>query len=141
VRAFTHPLGESGITFFAPPKLSQRLRGKFPKSLHGTPFLSPTSNTSLRRSLDQWFEAQSVHPIIVSEFEDTALLKVFGESGMGVFAAPTAIEKEVERQYNVRRIGRTDQVREAFYAISAERRLKHPAVVAISNAARDRLFK
>lgn len=141
VRAFTHRLGESGISFLAPPKLANKSGTRFPKSLNGIPFLAPTDNTSLRRSLDQWFESQQVHPLIVGEFEDTALLKVFAETGMGVFAVPTAIEKEVERQYNVRRIGRTDQVKEAFYAISAERRLKHPAVLAISEAARGTLFK
>ncbi len=141
VRAFTHRLGESGISFLAPPKLANKSGTRFPKSLNGIPFLAPTDNTSLRRSLDQWFESQQVHPLIVGEFEDTALLKVFAETGRGVFAVPTAIEKEVERQYNVRRIGRTDQVKEAFYAISAERRLKHPAVLAISEAARGTLFK
>jgi LysR family transcriptional activator of nhaA len=142
VRAFSHLLGESGVTFFANRGLAARLGGRrFPKSLDGVPFLAPADNTSLRRSLEQWFEGLSVHPVIIGEFEDTALINVFGQSGDGVFVAPSAIERQVERQFNVRRIGRVAQVRESFYAISAERRLKHPAVVAISQSARHELFK
>jgi LysR family transcriptional activator of nhaA len=101
----------------------------------------PTDNTVLRRSLEQWFETQTIRPTLKGEFEDSALLKVFGQTGMGLFAAPSAIEEEVRRQYNVQVVGRTDAVRERFYAISIERKLKHPAVVAISEAARQELFK
>lgn len=136
VRAFSHLLGECGITIFGVPKLATALKRKFPASLGGAPMLLPTLGTVLRRSLDQWFDAHDLHPHVVSEFEDSALLKAFGESGLGVFPAPSAIESQVCRQYGVRVVGRLDAVRERFYAISVERRIKHPAVVAISDAAR-----
>jgi len=140
VRAFSHLLGECGTTIFGATALAARSRRGFPRSLDGAPFLMPTDNTVLRRSLDQWFSQHDLRPQIVSEFEDSALLKAFGERGVGLFAAPSAIEAEVRRQYGVQVIGRIDQVRERFYAISVERRLKHPAVVAISEAAREQLF-
>ena len=116
------------------------LRRGFPRSLDGAPFLLPTENTVLRRSLDQWFAQQGLRPAVAGEFEDSALLKSFGERGIGLFGGPTAIEAEIRRQYSVIPLGRIEQVRERFYAISAERRLKHPAVVAISAAAREKLF-
>ena len=94
----------------------------------------------MRRDLEQWFVKTAVRPRIVSEFEDSALLKVFGEAGAGIFVGPSAIETEIARQYNVKRLGRTTAVKERFYAISVERKLKHPAVVKISDAARDGLF-
>jgi LysR family transcriptional activator of nhaA len=140
VRAFSHLLGECGTTIFGARPLVARYRRGFPRSLDGAPFLLPTENTVLRRSLDQWFAQQDLHPAVVSEFEDSALLKAFGERGMGLFAAPTAIEAEIRRQYGVQAIGRTEVVRERFYAISVERRLKHPAVLAISEAAKVKLF-
>lgn len=102
--------------------------------------LLPTDNTALRRSLDEWFEATKIHPVVIGEFEDSALLKVFGEAGRGIFPAPTAIEREVRKQYKVALVGRADNVRARFYAVSVERRLKHPAVVAIADVARDKLF-
>ncbi|HWR13726.1 MAG TPA: transcriptional activator NhaR [Terriglobales bacterium] len=139
VRAFSHLLGESGITFFAPPKLVGK--GRFPKSLDGIPFFGPAENTTLRRNLDQWFQTMNLHPAIIGEFEDSALMTAFGQSGEGAFVAPTVIEKEIERQFGVKRIGRVPEVKESFYAISVERRLKHPAVLAISASARAELFK
>jgi len=99
--------------------------------------LLPTPNTHLRRGLDQWFDELQIQPQPMHEFEDSALLKVFGQAGEGVFASPTAIEKEVCRQYQVRVVGRTDAVKERYYAISVERRLRHPAVIAMSTAARN----
>ena len=102
--------------------------------------LLPTDNTALRRSLDDWFESEDVRPRVVSEFEDSALLMAFGQAGMGLFPAPSAIERQVRSQYGVVVVGRLDAVCERFYAISGERRLKHPAVVAISEAARQRVF-
>jgi len=140
VRAFSHLLGECGTTIFAAKALANRYRRNFPKSLDGAPFLMPTENTVLRRSLDQWLAQHDLRPTVISEFEDSALLGAFGERGIGLFAAPTAIEGEVRRQYGVQVIGRLDQVRERFYAISVERRLKHPAVLAISEAAKEKLF-
>lgn len=140
VKAFNHLLGECGLVFFAAAELAQRLRGRFPQSLDGAPILLPTENTSLRRSLDQWFDAQGIRPQIVAEFDDSALLKVFGQSGIAVFPTPSVIAQEVQEQYRVERVGTVDEIRERYYAISVERRLKHPAVVAISEEARRRVF-
>jgi len=140
VRAFNHLLGESGITFFATPALAARFKKGFPRSLDGAPLLLPTENTALRRSLDQWFEDLGVHPQIVAEIEDSALIKVFGQNGAGIFTAPTIIAREVRRHYGVLAIGATQAVRERFYAISVERRIKHPAVAAITAAAQQKLF-
>ena len=140
IRAFNHLLGECGITFFATATLARTCRRGFPRSLDGAPFLLPTDNTALRRSLDDWFESEGVRPRVVSEFEDSALLMAFGQAGMGLFAAPSAIEREVRSQYGVVTVGRLEALSERFYAISGERRLKHPAVVAISETARQRVF-
>lgn len=140
VKVFNHLLGESGTTFFAAGPLARRIRRGFPRSLNDTPTLLPTINTALRRALDQWFEAEDLHPPVAGEFEDSALLKAFGESGRAVFPAPTAIEREVCRHYRVAVVGRAPKVRERYYAISAERRLKHPGVLAITATARTELF-
>jgi LysR family transcriptional activator of nhaA len=140
IRAFSHLLGECGVVFFATKELAAAHRRKFPKSLDGAPMLLPTENTTLRRSLDQWFAARGVRPKLVGEFEDAALLKVFGQTGLGIFPATSVIADEVQRQYQVRPVGRTDEIRERFYAVSIERKLKHPAVVAISQEARQKLF-
>ena len=140
VRAFNHLLGECGVTFFGTPALARTCRRGFPRSLGDAPVLLPTDNTALRRSLDDWFESEDVRPRVMSEFEDSALLMAFGQAGMGLFPAPSAIERQVRSQYGVVVVGRLDAVCERFYAISGERRLKHPAVVAISEAARQRVF-
>ncbi|HVY32050.1 MAG TPA: transcriptional activator NhaR [Polyangiaceae bacterium] len=140
IRAYNHLLGETGVSFFAVRSLASQLRRKFPASLDGAPVLLPLEHLPLRRALDQWFERNEVKPKVVAEFEDSALLKAFGADGVGVFAAPSVVEAEVTAQYGVETIGRSDEVKERFYAISAERRLKHPAVVAISDAARQDLF-
>lgn len=141
VKAFSHLLGESSIAFFAPSALAATLRRRFPKSLTGAPMFLPTSNTSLRRALDAWFDRQGVRPRVVGEFEDTALMQVFGQSAPAVFPAPAALERDIARLYGVRVVGRIDAVRERYYAISVERRLKHPGVVAITNAAGEQLFR
>jgi LysR family transcriptional regulator, transcriptional activator of nhaA len=140
VRAFSHLLGECGVSIVATAELAKRLRKRFPQSLDGAPFLLPTDNTVLRRSLDQWFEAKGIRPVIRAECEDSALLKAFGQDGIGAFSVPSVVEKEVCRQYRVNPIGRLEEVKERFFAISVERKLKHPAVVAISDAARQKLF-
>lgn len=140
VRAFNHALGDTGVAVFGVAALAARYRRGFPRSLDGAPFLLPAEGTSLRRSLDAWFERERVRPAVAGEFSDSALLKVFGMGGAGLFAAPTAIAADVRRQYQVRRLGILDGVRETFYAITIERRLRHPAVIAISEVARNRLF-
>jgi LysR family transcriptional activator of nhaA len=139
-RAFSHLLGECGVSFFGTRELAVRYRRGFPQSLDGAPLLLPLENLTLRRALDHWFEEQGIRPRVVAEFEDSALLGVFGSDGIGLFPAPTAVEAEVVRQQQVRLVGRTDAVKERFYAISVERKLKNPAVVAISQAARNELF-
>jgi LysR family transcriptional activator of nhaA len=140
VKAFNHLLGECGVCFYATPRVAAAYRRRFPRSLEGAPFLFPTENTVERRELDRWFESIGVRPKIAGEFEDSALLKVFGKAGIGVFAAPTVLDKEVRQQYDVGLVGRTDEIRERFYAISVERKLKHPAVVAICETARKEMF-
>lgn len=141
VRAFNHLLGECGVSLMASEVLAKRYRRGFPAALDGAPFLLPQKGTSLRQSLDQWFADQAVRPLVVGEFDDSALLKVFGQSGAGVFAVPTVIEQEVRRQYQTRRIGVADGIVERFYAISAQRKIHHPAVAAICDTARARLFR
>ncbi len=140
VRAFTHDLGATGISFFGTRSLAQRLRRGFPRSLDGAPMLLPLENLAARRNLNQWFDRNEIRPNIVAEFEDSALLTVFGADGVGVFPAPTIVEGELVAQLGVAKIGDANDVRQRFYAISVERRLKNPAAVAIQEAARHRIF-
>ncbi|MEZ5356179.1 MAG: transcriptional activator NhaR [Bryobacteraceae bacterium] len=140
LKAFNHPLGSCGSTCFAAPSLAARYRGGFPGSLDGAPFLMPIEGTTLRRAIDHWLESRNIRPSVVGEFKDSALMKTFGQAGAGVFLAPAPIRKEVCEHYGVREIGRVDEVVERFYAISIERRLKHPAVVTVTEAARENLF-
>ena len=125
---------------FGSPKLAARYKKGFPRSLEGAPLLLPMEGTLLRRSLDQWFVSKEIRPLVAGEFKDSALLKTFGEAGTGLVAAPMAIEKEVRKHYGVGLVGTLDGVSESYYAISIERRLKNPAVVAISDAAKGGLF-
>lgn len=140
VKVFNHVLGESDTAFFAPPALASRLRRRFPASLHGTPMLLPTASAAMRRALDAWFDKEGLHPVVTGEFEDSALMKVFAQGTGVAFPAPAVIADDVCRFYGVRLVGRTPAVRERYYAISAERRVRHPGVLAITNAARDELF-
>jgi LysR family transcriptional activator of nhaA len=140
IRAFNHLLGESAVTFVALPKLANRCKGRFPTCLDRMPMLLPTDNTDLRRSLDQWFETHNIRPDIVGEFEDYALLRAFGQAGSGIFPVPSVFEKQLKQQDSLRRVGRTEEVHSRFFAISAERKLMHPAVVAICDTARRELF-
>jgi LysR family transcriptional activator of nhaA len=140
VKAFNHLLGECGLSIFAVAKIAAQYRRHFPRSLDRAPFLLPTDNTAMRRSLNQWFDHEEIQPVIVGEFEDSALLKVFGQLGKGLFAAPSVIDSEVQQQYGVQLVGRLPHVRERFYAISVERKLKHPAVIAICESAKNELF-
>ena len=136
VRGFNHLLGESGVSFFATDELAARHRRGFPGSLDGAPVLLPTDHTQIRRSLNQWFNAGRIHPVVAGEFDDSALLFWIGRGGTGIFPAPTLIEAEVKRELGVRLVGRTDEVRERFYAISLDAEPKHPAVAAICAAGR-----
>lgn len=141
VRAFNHLLGECCVTVFGTPKLARKYKRGFPKSLSGAPMLLPTQSTTLRRSLEQWFDAFDIRPDVAHEFEDSAVMKVFGQEGEGLVVVPSAMEKEVAEQYSLKPLGRIEEITERFYAISVERRLKHPAVVAISDAAKEDLFR
>lgn len=138
-RVFNHVLGESEIAFFSPVRSAGSLRRKFPRSLEDMPMVVPTANTALRRDLDTWLERTGLHPTIAGEFEDPALMKAFGSEAGLLFPAPAAVEKDICRLYGVKVVGRVE-VRERYYAISAERRLTHPGVLAITSAARDDVF-
>jgi LysR family transcriptional activator of nhaA len=140
VRAFNHLLGKCGVTFFAASS-HVHLKKDFPRSLDGAPMLMPSEASSVRHSIDLWLAARGVRPNIVGDFDDSALLEAFGQRGLGVFAMPSVIESEVVRQFDVAVIGRTDEIENCFYAITVERRLRHPAVVAIAEAARSNLFQ
>ena len=140
IHAFSHLLGQSGLTFFAHPRLARQLKAPFPKCLDGIPFLMPGDNTDLRRSLEHWLDVQAVRPVVVGEFEDSALAAVFSEAAVGAFASPTSTELQVKRQYGLSVLGRARDVTANYYAISLERRLKHPAVIAISEFAHRSIF-
>jgi LysR family transcriptional activator of nhaA len=141
VRAYSHLLGQSGVSFFAHPRLARRFKARFPQCLDGMPFLMPAEDTDLRRSLEHWLDAQGVRPEVVGEFEDSALTAVFSEAAVGAFAAPTPTEGQVKRQYGLTLLGRTRDIVESFYAISLDRRIKHPAVMAISEFAHSSIFR
>lgn len=140
VKAYNHSLGSCGVGFFGEPALARRHRKGFPKSLDGAPMLLPTSNASLRHSLDRWFDSVDVRPSVIAEIEDMALMKVFGQHGRGIFAAPIIVADEIRKTHSVNLVGRAEEVREEFYAITVERRITHPAVVAIAETARDGLL-
>ncbi len=140
VRAFSHLLGETEIALFGRADLARKVRRGFPGSLAEVPMLLPAENTVLRRSLDQWFDASGIRPNVVAEFEDSALMKVFGLRGRGAFPAASIIATEIEREYRVRQLGLLPGVHERLYAVTVERRIKHPAVMAICDAARTLVF-
>ncbi len=140
VKVFSHALGQSGTSFFAPAPLARSLRRGFPGSLAGAPLLLPTQGTALRRTLDQWFGLHGVQPMPLGEFDDSALMKAFGPAANAVFPAPSVIEAEVMRQYRVQVVGRAPQAVERYFAISVERRITHPGVAAITGAARADMF-
>jgi len=140
-RVFNHLLGESMVGVFAAPLLAMRYRQDFPRSLNGAPFLLPTSNTALRRSLNQWFDINELSPCIKAEVEDSALLKTFGAAGVGLFFSPMAVANEINRQYGTELLGCVSGVFERFYAITAQRKLKHPSVAAILANAQQGLFE
>ena len=140
IKAYNHRLGESSMSFFALRSQARRYRGRFPASLMDAPMLLPSPHSALRRRMDDWFETHEIFPRIVGEFDDSALLKAFGEAGTGIFAGPTVIAEEICRMYRMAVIGETDEIKERFYAISPERRLKHASVVMITDTARSDLF-
>jgi LysR family transcriptional activator of nhaA len=140
IRAFNHLLGECGVSIMGAPKFAATYRRGFPRSLDRAPFLLPGENTALRRSLEQWFDSLQIKPEVRGEFDDTALLKVFGQHEAGLFAVRSVLERDTRRLYQARLVGRVESIRERCYAISAEKKLKHPAVVAITQGARSTMF-
>jgi LysR family transcriptional activator of nhaA len=141
VRAYNHLLGDCGVSFLAADTMAKGYRKRFPESLDQAPFLLPMEGTALRRSLDEWFDAQGIQPSVRCEISDCDLFEAFGHGGAGVFVVPIVIEMRIRRQFRVQVIGRVESIRERYYAISTERKLKNPGVIAISDAARSRIFK
>ena len=141
VRAYNHLLGESQVSFFIRQDLADHYKKDFPNSLNRAPMLLPLKTNLLRRELDDWFEQNNLAPKIIAEFGDSALLKAFGEAGIGVFPAPDAISNHIERMYGAQKIGTINEIRESYYAISPERKLKHPGVKQITKYARLNIFK
>lgn len=134
----SHMVGQSGVTLLATSALAEQYRRQFPASLDGAPFLLPTSNAALRRSLDDWFLSRNIRPAIRGEFEDSATLKTFGQEGHGIFPATSMIQRDVIRQYKVAVVGQIPSLIQRFYAITVERRLNHPGVLAVIESARRR---
>ncbi|MEY3200636.1 MAG: hypothetical protein RIR70_186 [Pseudomonadota bacterium] len=141
VRGYSHFLGKSSVSVFGTAPLIKSLRGKFPQCLNQAPLLLPGEDTAIRGKLMQWMEAHDLRPRVVGEFDDSALMKAFGQAGAGLFIAPTAISEDVERQFHVKAVGEIPEVCEELYAISTERRVSHPAVKAVSMAAQEEIFK
>ena len=140
VRAFNHPLGTSGMSFFCAPALRAQLQGEFPRCLHQAPMLIPGAQASVRPQLEAWLTRHQLQPRIVGEFDDGALMSAFGREGRGVFMAPSALEADTRAQYGVELLGRSDELSEEFFAVSVQRRITHPCVVAITDSARGQLF-
>jgi LysR family transcriptional activator of nhaA len=140
LKTFNHLLGECGVTFCAGRKLAARLKRGFPGSLRDAPALLPNVNSTLRRTLEQWFRKQGIAPRLIAEFDDAALMKVAATDGLGFFALPTLVADEAVARYGVKVIGQAPRCTQSFFAISAERRLEHPAVLAITARAQTSLF-
>ena len=140
IRLYNHPLGQCGVSVFAATKRAPELRDGFPTSLVGEKVLLPTRDTVLRRSLDQWLDVHSINPSAVAEIQDSALTKTFAQAGLGLCFAPSAIEDQICQQYDLQAVGRLQGVKERFYAVSPERRIRHPAVTEICREARQKLF-
>jgi len=140
IKGENHKLGECGISFFATPTLAAKYQQGFPASLNQAPLLVPSLDTAMRRRLMRWFDAERIRPQIVGEFDDSALMKAFGQAGIGIFMAPSVIASEIVRQFGVIELGKTEEVQDYYYAISVERRFDHPAVAAIRDTAKQGLF-
>jgi LysR family transcriptional regulator, transcriptional activator of nhaA len=136
VRGFNHLLLECGVAFLAEASLAKQLPKRFPQCLDGAPMLLPTADAAIRSRLTRWFDAQSIHPRIIAEFDDTAMLKTFGGLGSGVFAVTGVVAEEIASQLKAKILGRTEDVLQQIYAVSGERRIRHPAVSVISEAAK-----
>ena len=140
VRAFNHQLGTSEVSFFATPALLETIAGAFPRCLDGAPLLMPAEDSAVGRRLRAWFQARSLHPRIVGEFDDSALAKEFGRHGAGIFVGPTVLAAEIQQRFNVKTFGVATGVVDEFFAISVERRITHPCVLFITESAKNKLF-
>ena len=140
IKAFNHPLGSTPMSFFCTPALRALLKGDFPQCLSDAPLLIQSASSSVRKQLDSWFTQHQIHPRIIGEFDDGALMKAFGREGRGIFMSASVLEAETRAQYGVEVIGQTDEMVEDFFAISVERRITHPCVAAITQAARGQLL-
>ena len=140
VKAFNHPLGSASMSFFCAPALKSQLKGKFPQCLNDFPLLIPGAHASVRQQLEGWLARHQIQPRIIGEFDDGALMNAFGRQGRGAFMAPTVMEQDTIAQFGVEVIGRSTELVDEFYAVSVERRITHPCVVAITDAARGELF-
>jgi len=140
LKVFSHLLGESELTLFGVPALAAKYQPNFPVSLRGAPLLLPTRNNAIRGRIDQWFDLQDVRPDVVGEFDDNALLNTFGGNGLGLFPAPSVLAADVKEQFGADPVGPIAQVREQFFAISNERKIKHPAIDAILSAIHGKVF-
>lgn len=140
VKAFNHPLGRTAMSFFCAPELKKQLKGVFPQCLNDFPLLIPGAQASVRQQFEGWLTGHQIHPRIIGEFDDGALMSAFGREGRGAFMAPTVMEQDTVAQFGVDVIGRTEELVDEFYAVSVERRITHPCVVAITDAARGQLF-
>ena len=140
VKAFNHPLGSTTMSFFCAPALKARLRGAFPSCLNDMPMLIQGASASVRQQLEGWLTRHQIHPRVIGEFDDGALMTAFGRQGRGVFMAPTVLEDETVAQFGVKVIGRSDELVEEFFAVSVQRRITHPCTAAITDSARGQLF-
>lgn len=140
IKAYNHMLGESGISFMATAPFIKKYKNKFPNSLSGAPIILPTHNSPLRSQIDLWLRSNEIYPKVIGEFEDSALLKMFGKEGMGICICPSAIEKEVRSQYNMEVLGRIDEIKERFFIISATRKIDNPLINIICNRAQNKIF-
>jgi LysR family transcriptional regulator, transcriptional activator of nhaA len=140
VKAYSHLLGECGTTFVATPAVARTLKGPFPSSLNRVPILLPTENAAVRGSVELWLESKGIRPVIAGEFQDYSLLRAFGQAGTGVFPIPSVFERELKLQDSLQRVGSTEEIQHRFFAISIDRRLRNPAVIAICDTARKQLF-
>lgn len=140
VKAYNHLLGECGTVFVATPNVAKRLKKDFPQSLHKAPLLLPAENAAIRRTVESWLELRGIRPTVAGEFQDYALLRAFGQAGRGVFPMPSVLTQQMLKQESLQIVGQTEEIRHNFYAISAERKVKHPAVMAICDTARKQLF-
>lgn len=140
VKAYNHALGRCDVAFYAVPELARRYRPGFPQSLDNAPMLLPGDKAAAQLPLSRWFNDHQLHPRIVGRFDDSALMKAFGKAGSGIFPAPSILRDEIRSQFGAEEIGIAHDVVVRYYAISVERRITHPAVLAVSQAARDEVF-